>query len=201
MELTITPPARLCQSTWDFLRFLCTAARKHAVKISFIANDSGVFKLSVPGKECWNLDSFLQEITFQHGLYYYLCGASNRREVARFVVKPIFEELLVSRFSVAYPVQIQKHLLEGSLDWAGGEFLEATAHAYEVLFQKLQLKMVSGYEFIRNTDDLLTEFMLQQLGHLREIRVQSSTSWSTDVANKTLSEPRRFESFSTRSTP
>ena len=117
-------------------------------------------------EDFWSLDSFLQEITFQHGLYYYLCTVSNRRAVARSVVKPVFEELLALRFSVAYPVQIQKHLLEGSPDWAGGEFLEGTAQAYEILFQKLQLKMVTGYEFVRDADDLLTEFMLRQLGAL-----------------------------------
>src|ERR1700722_4949155 len=119
VELTISPPARLYQSARDFLGFLRTAARKHSVTISFAANETGAFRLSVPGEQCWNLDSFLQAISLQHGLYYYLCGVPNRREVARFVVKPVLEELLGSRFSVAYPVQIQKHLLEGSTDWAG----------------------------------------------------------------------------------
>ncbi|PSH04307.1 MAG: hypothetical protein CXZ00_08085 [Acidobacteria bacterium] len=165
LELTFTASARLYQDALGFLTFLRKAARKHSVTISFSVDQDGEFKLSVPGKECWDLDLFLQEIIFQHGLYYYLCTVSNRREVARSVVKPIFEDLLVSRFSVAYPVQLQKHLIEGSSGWFGGEFLDGNAQAYEVLFQKLKLKMISGYEFIRNLDDLLTEFMLTHLEH------------------------------------
>jgi hypothetical protein len=165
VELTVTPPVRLYQETKDFLRFLRTAAQKHSVTVSFSANDTGTFKVFVPGKECWNLDSFLQEIILHRGLYYYLCGVLNRREVAKCVVLPIFENLRASRFSVTYPVQILKHLMTGTPHWAGGELLEPTAHEFEILFQKLNLKEVGGYEFVRDTDDLLTQWMLNKLKH------------------------------------
>jgi hypothetical protein len=165
LQMSITPPVRLYQETKEFLRFLRTAALKHSVSITFSADDSGTFKIIVPGRECWNLDSFLQEIVLHRGLYYYLCGVVNRREVAKLVVVPIFEDLRSSRFSVTYPVQILRHLLNGTAHWAGGELLEPTAHRYEVLFQKLSLKEVSGYEFIRDTDDLLTQWMLHKLKH------------------------------------
>ena len=125
----------------------------------------GTFTIYVPGKDCWNLDSFLQDIVLHRGLYYYLCGAINRREVAKLVVMPAFEALRSSRFSVTYPVHILRHLLDGTAHWAGGELLESTAHHYEILFQKLSLKEISGYEFIRDTDDLLTQWMLQKLKH------------------------------------
>jgi hypothetical protein len=166
LKLSITPPVRLYQDTKDFLRFLRAAALKHSVSISSSADDSGAFTIFVPGKDCWNLDSFLQEVVLHRGLYYYLCGSMNRREVAKLVVAPIFEALRSSRFSVTYPVQILRHLLEGTAHWAGGELLESTAHEYEMLFQKLNLKEVSGYEFIRDTDDLLTQWMLQKLKHV-----------------------------------
>jgi hypothetical protein len=165
VELSITPPVRLYQETKDFLRFLRTAAQKHSVTVSFSANDTGTFKVSIPGRECWNLDSFLQEIVLHRGLYYYLCGVMNRREIAKLVVAPIFEYLRSSRFSVTYPVQILRHLLNGTAHWAGGELLEPTAHQYEILFQKLSLKEISGYEFIRDTDDLLTQWMLHNVNH------------------------------------
>src|SRR5271168_3248411 len=165
LKLSITPPARLYQETKDFLRFLRVAAHKHAATISSSADDAGVFTIFVPGGECWNLDSFLQEIVLHRGLYYYLCGSLNRREVAKLVVAPIFEALRSSRFSVTYPVQILRHLLDGTAYWAGGELLESTAHEYELLFQKLNLKGITGYEFIRDTDDLLTQWMLQKLKH------------------------------------
>jgi hypothetical protein len=46
-----------------------------------------------------------------------------------------------------------------------GEFADGWAQEYEMLFHQLKLKMLSGYEFIRNLDDLLTEFMLSGLEH------------------------------------
>ena len=165
LKLSITPPVRLYQEARDFLRFLRVAALKHSVSISYSTDDSGTFTIIVPGKDCWNLDSFLQEIVLHRGLYYYLCGSINRREVAKLVVAPVFEALRSSRFSVTYPVQILRHLLDGTAHWAGGELLESTAHEYEILFQKLNLKEISGYEFIRDTDDLLTQWMLQSLNH------------------------------------
>jgi hypothetical protein len=165
VELTVTPPVRLYQETKDFLRFLRTAAQKHSVTVSFSSSDTGTFTVSVPGKDCWNLDSFLQEIILHRGLYYYLCGVLNRREVAKYVVVPIFEDLQTSRFSVTYPVQILKHLIAGTPHWAGGELLEPTAHQFEILFQKLNLKEIRGYEFVRDTDDLITQWMLNKLNH------------------------------------
>jgi len=165
LALSITPPGRLYQETKDFLRFLRTAAQKHCLSVAVSVDDAGTFKVSVPGKECWKLDPFLHEIVLHRGLYYYLCGVLNRREVAKLVVMPIFEDLRSSRFSVTYPVQILRHLLTGTPHWAGGALLEPTAHEVEVLLQKLSLNEVSGYEFIRDTDDLLTQWMLNKLKH------------------------------------
>jgi hypothetical protein len=51
----------------------------------------------------------------------------NRREVAKYVVMPIFENLRTSRFGVTYPVQILKHLMTGAPHWAGDELFEPTA--------------------------------------------------------------------------
>jgi hypothetical protein len=178
-ELTITPPAHLYQYAGRFLRFLRVAAQKHSVRIAVAVDRSGTFKLSIPASDSAGLDAFLQEITFQHGLYYYLCGVSNRSDVARLIVKPVTEKLLQSQYDVAYPVQIKRHLLDGTPDWAGGAFLEGTAQQYEILFQKLRLKLVTGYEFIRDLDDLLTEFMLIQLGHPKG---QQSPKFSVLVA-------------------
>src|ERR1039458_736173 len=109
LKLPITPPVRLYQETKDFLRFLRVAALKHSVSISSSTDDSGTFTIIVPGRDCWNLDSFPQELVLHRGLYYYLCGSMNRREVAKLVVAPVFEALRSSRFSVTYPVQILRH--------------------------------------------------------------------------------------------
>jgi hypothetical protein len=149
----------------NFLNFLRTAARRHSVPISIAQISQRELTLSVPANECSQLDMFLQELVLTKGLYYYLCGISNRRRVAKTVVKPVFEQLLTSRFSVVYPVLLHKHLLQGSPDWTAGDFREEFSQEYERLFQRFHLKMTSGYEFIRDLDDLLTEFMLITLGH------------------------------------
>ena len=73
-----------------------------------------------------------------------------------------------ARFRVTYPSLLTSHVLRGSLTWMiAGEFSDPAAQDYEMLFQRLQLKMISGYVFIRDLDDLLTEFMLTQLGHVK----------------------------------
>ena len=165
--LNLTFPIRSgdFQDAKKFLNFLRIAGRRHSVTINISENPTGELALSVPGGERQNLNHFLQEIIFSRGLYYYLCGISNRRHVARRVVKPIFEELLQSHFAVVYPVLLQKHLLEGSQTWTAGEFVDGFAQKYELLYHQFHLKMISGYEFVRDLDDQLTEFMLEQLGH------------------------------------
>jgi len=52
---------------------------------------------------------------------------------------------------------LHKNLLQGSAAWAAGELsFEGYGQEYETLFHRLKLKMISGYEFIRDLDDLLT---------------------------------------------
>jgi hypothetical protein len=91
-------------------------------------------------------------------------------------VAPIFECLRASRFSVTYPVQLHRHLLTGAPHWAGGDLLEKEGHGFEVLFQKLNLKEISGWQFVLHTDDLLTEWMLSQLSHPKGVQSPSFTS-------------------------
>jgi hypothetical protein len=165
LELNLEISASEVEDAKKFLGFLRKAAQKHSVTMSSSVSQTGGIALSVPQKESVNLDSFLQELIVKGGLYYYLCTVANRRKVARSVVKPIIEKVLVSRFSVVYPVLIQRYLLDGSPDWTPGEFMEEFARDYENLFQRFQLRMISGYIFIRDLDDLLTEFMLCQLRH------------------------------------
>jgi hypothetical protein len=147
-----------------FLTFLRRAARKHSVTMTTSASGAEV-TLSVPLKEVKNLSLFLQDLILTRGLHYYLCTVSNRRHVASAVVKPIAEKLLERCFNVTYPVLVRKHLLDGLPTGAAGDLAVADSQSYELLFHRLQLKMISGYEFIRDLDDLLTEFMLSQLRH------------------------------------
>jgi hypothetical protein len=104
---------------------------------------------------------------FNHGPYYYLCGLPNRTAVARLAVRPIFQELLEFSYEFLYPSLIRRHVLEGEGGWVAGEFSDELARCYEKLFWQLKLKVISNYEFIRDLDDLLTEFMLRRLGYTK----------------------------------
>jgi hypothetical protein len=148
-----------------FFAFLRRAASKHEVKLSVSSNGPGQFTLSVSRKQNEAMDLFLQELMFNHGVYYYLCSLPNRKEIGRQVVQPIFEELLEFGYEFLFPFFVRKHLLEGTTGWVAGEFSHELARRYETLLWRLRLKMISNYEFIRDLDDLLTEFMLRRLGY------------------------------------
>jgi hypothetical protein len=45
------------------------------------------------------------------------------------------------------------------------DMLEPFAHKYDGLFRKWDLRMITDYDFVRDLDDLLTDFMLTHLGH------------------------------------
>ncbi len=164
-QITVTLSESAHKQARAFLGFLQRAARKHSVIISVSSERAGQFRCSVPRRQSENFELFLQELMFNQGLYYYLCSVTNRNEGARLVVRPIFQELLESSFAFIFPSKIRRHVLEGACGWVACEFSEGTGQQYEVLFRRLKLKMISGYEFIRDLDDLLTEFMLHQLGH------------------------------------
>ena len=97
-DLEITLSVRQSEEVMHFLRFLRKSARKHSVTISF-TNCSDKLALSVPTKERLKLESFLQELLLTGGLHYYLCSVSNRRQIARSVVKPIFEQFRLQSVS------------------------------------------------------------------------------------------------------
>jgi hypothetical protein len=166
IKVTIKLDTAVNKEAKDFVRFLQRVARKHSAAISISAGHAGEVECSVPLKESEKCGLFLQELMLNQGIYYYLCGVPNRRKIANSVVRPIFQELLESYFPVTYPSLLRKQFLSGFLGGSlAGDFSDGIGHQYEVLAHRLNLKTISGYEFIRNLDDLLTEFMLFQLEH------------------------------------
>ena len=148
------------------MRFLRRVARKHSAAISITIGHGGEAECSVPLKDGDKFGLFLQELMLNQGIYYYLCSVPNRRKIANSVVRPIFQGMLDAFFPVTYPSLLQRQIIGGSSAGSlAGDFLDGTGHQYEVLVHRLNLKTISGYEFIRDLDDLLTEFMLIQLEH------------------------------------
>jgi len=164
-DITITVSDRHHQDAKAFLNFLQRAAKKHSVAFSVSSPAPGEFQCFVPFKELEKFDLFLQELMVDLGLYYYLCSVPKRREVEKSVVRPIFRELLEAHFQFIDPSLLRRHLLEGVGRRMAGVFANVTSQEYEKLFHQQKLKLISGYEFIRNLDDLLTAFLLAQLGH------------------------------------
>src|ERR1035438_4531657 len=159
-QLTVTVSERVYQEARAFLAFLKKAAQKHSLAISLSSNPPTEFTCSFARKDGEKFDLFLQQLMFNQGLYYYLCNVRNRREIARAVVKPIFQELLDWRFKFINPALLGRHILKASPGWMAGDFADETAQEYETLFHQLKLKTISGFAFVRDVDDMLTEFML-----------------------------------------
>jgi len=164
-DITIKVSDSHHQDAKAFLSFLKRAAKKHSVAFSVSSPGHGEFRCFVPHKELEKFDLFLQELMVDLGLYYYLCTVPNRREVEKSIVRPIVRELLETHFQYISPSLLRRHLLEGVRRRMAGEFANVTSQEYEKLFHQQKLKLISGYEFIRNLDDLLTALLLTQLGH------------------------------------
>jgi hypothetical protein len=161
----ISMPETVRREAKTFLDFLRKTAKNHSVSLSFSTPRAGEVRCSYPFKDGPNFDLFLQKLTFDRGLYYYLCNVPKRRETAKAVVVPVITELLQSRFNLVYPSLLRKQILGGKThgELAAAEFSDYYGQEYEKLFHQQKLQMISNYEFIRNLDDLLTDLMLFQL--------------------------------------
>jgi hypothetical protein len=174
-----------------FLDFLRKAAGDYSVSLSVSTPQAGEFRCSFPSSDGLNLDLFLQELTFDRGLYYYLRNVPKRRETAKAVVLPVMMELLESRFNFVNPSLLRKQILGGAThgELAAAEFSDEYGRQYERLFHQQRLKMISNYEFIRNLDDLLTSFMLRQLGYKKGAKTPKFNLLVDDcVRNQVLRE-------------
>src|SRR5579864_9494721 len=167
VEVTIAIDPVAHQQGKAFFAFLRRAARKHSLTLRVSSSSLGRFVCSISRKQREKFELFLQELMFNHGPYYYLCSLPNRTVAARLAVRPIFQELLEFGYQFMCPSLIRRHVLEGEGGWVAGEFSDGMARRYEVLFWRLKLKTISNYEFIRDLDDLLTEFMLRRLGYTK----------------------------------
>jgi len=149
----------------EFLSFLRKAAKKYPVSITYRTIKPGWYYLTIYGSPGSKIDAFFQELILNKGLYYYSCSIPNRQQVISKVIKPIFHNMLESRFERTYPRLLKKHILGKCSDvFIPGDFYDTYAHNYEMLFRKWDGNIINSYEFIKDLDDLLTAFMLSKLG-------------------------------------
>lgn len=164
MTVQITP--KMNSEAKAFISFLRNAGKKYSVIITYRTIEPGKYYIAINGTPGAQIDALLQELILNKGLYYYSCSIPSRRESVSKVIKPIFQRLLESRFERTYARSLKRHILGDNKElFIPGDFYNTSAHKYEMLFRKWDIEIISNYDFIIDLDDLLTEFMLESLGH------------------------------------
>ena len=154
----------------DFFTFLQAVGRKYErpVKINYRYQKRGRFYVIVDGSP-GGINAFFQELILNKGLYYYCCSLRNtkKKEIIRYVIIPIFQELLEVRFENPYSRFLRRHIL-GKIPqdkFVPGELIEPFSHEYEILFRKWDIEIIDNWNFIKDLDSFLTRFMLVMINH------------------------------------
>ena len=165
-NLKIKIRSKFHQEAKSFLKFLQNIGKKYPIQITYRTIKLGEFYVTINGTPGAKIDAFFQEIILNKGLYYYSYTIPDRHAIIKNVVKPIFQQLLESRFERTYSRLLRRHILGKISDpFMPGDFFDESAHKYEMLFRKWDLNLISNYDFIKDLDDLLTGFMLKKLNH------------------------------------
>ena len=164
--LTFTLPSGMTEQAKRFCVFLRNAGRRHGLDLVFVFTDAQNFSCRLVKDDLDRLTRFVQELTLNYGAYYYLCGVPNRREVARFIAKPVMLALMESCFDFTVPALITRHLIDGDSETLiASSFSSDMQDEFEIMFHRFKLGMLTPWEFVRDLDDLLTAFMLIYLEH------------------------------------
>ena len=170
-DLELSTDARFHEESRDFLRFLQIVARKHRVQFKYRSLKQGSYYIAIDGTPGARIDAFFQELVLNKGLYYYSCSMRSRELVTSKVIAPAFRQLLESRFTIIPSRGLSKHILGKASDpFFPGDLVDAHAHSYESLFLKWNLDLISDYEFVKDADDLLTNFMLTKMEYTKGLK-------------------------------
>jgi hypothetical protein len=148
-----------------FIKFLQNTSKRYPLNIHYRKIKNGLFILSVETDNNLKSDAFFQELILNKGLYYYACTLSSKRLIVKNVIKPIFQQIINTRFQRTHEKLLKRHIL-GKISKAFilGDFFEESSHKYENLFFRWDIGVLTDYDFIRDLDDLLTSFMLEKSG-------------------------------------
>jgi hypothetical protein len=167
-DLTTQVPARHHASARGFLEFLQSVGRKYPVQVRFRSIGSGRFYVTVDGRP-GAIDALLQELILNRGLYYYCRSFKSeaKANIIRTVIVAIFQQLLEDRFRFTQGNLLHRHALGKMEQNLGvpGDFSDPFAHEYEVAFRKWDVKILSDWDFIKDTDAILTRFLLRAVNH------------------------------------
>lgn len=148
-----------------FLRFLKYAGKRYPIKVYYRTVGKGKYSLKIASESNLKTDAFFQELILNKALYYYACTLKSKQEIVTNVIKPIFQKILESRFQRTHERLLKRHILGKISDnFTPGDFFEESGQRYENLFLRWDIGILSNYDFIKDLDDLLTAFMLKNIG-------------------------------------
>jgi len=155
----------------DFFAFLQSVGRKYTrpVKINYRYLGRGYFYVTIDGGP-GGIDALFQELLLNRGLYYYACSirGEKRKEVISNAITPIFQQLLEARFQYPHSRFLRRHIL-GKVSQEKlipGDFKDSYSHEYEILFRKWDIGIINDWNFIKDLDSLLTQFLLTRINHI-----------------------------------
>jgi len=169
-DQTIKIKASFYTAAKSFFAFLQAVGRKYyrPTKINYRYLGRGRFYVVVDGSP-GSIDAFFQEFILNKGLYYYICSirSNQKKEIINYAIIPIFQELLERRFENPYSHFLRRHLTGKAIQekYVPGDFSNKFSHQHEVLFRKWDIGSLDDWNFIKDLDALITQFMLTQLIH------------------------------------
>jgi len=151
-----------------FFSFLQKIGRRYSrpVKIKYRYLGRGFFYVFIDGGS-GGIDALFQELILNRGLYYYACTLGNKDQIISSVIVPIFRQLIDERFENSQSRFLRKHILGkySQREFIPGEFHNSFSHEYEILFRKWDIGIIDDWNFIKDLDSFLTNFMLKEIGH------------------------------------
>lgn len=158
-----------------FLTFLRRVGSRYArpTKINYRYLGRGCFYLIIEGSP-GGIDALFQELLINRGLYYYCCTLDRKTEIVQKVVLPIFRQLIDNRFENPQTRFLRKHILgkHSQNDFIPTDVMNAHGAAFEVMFRKWEMELLTNKGFVINLDVLITQFLLERSDH--EIGLKSS---------------------------
>lgn len=167
--MTVETEARNHEELKKFLAFLQNVGRRYPVRVNYRARRRGRFRLEIDATPSSQYDALLQELILNRALYYYACSirSSSEARIVNSVVASAVRQLLESRFNFTQIKFVRRHIRGTIPPTVGvpGDMENPIAHEYEIMFRRWDLGILSDWDFVKDTDSLLTRFLLWAVEH------------------------------------
>lgn len=152
----------------NFLNFLQNVGRKYPrpTKIKYRYLKHGYFDIVIDGSS-GGIDALFQELILNRGLYYYGCTLKNKKTVISNVILPIYRQLIDKRFENPQSRFLRKHILGkySQNDFVPTDAKNKHGYAFELVYRKWDLHMLTNKDYTISIDALITHFLLEKVNH------------------------------------